>query len=86
MLKYSSLIKRNQQLQKSKKLNQLDSVTEFLMLKESMSDEDLDKSTQNSLHERNHCIVFSRKKLKLTLKMGKRNFMSELHVSTRVTK
>ena len=56
------------------------------MLKESMSDEDLEKkSTQNSLYQRKH-IVCSRKKLRLTLKMEKRKVMSELHVSTGVTK
>ena len=68
------------------KLNQLDSVTEFLTLTESISGEDLEKSTHNSLHQRKHLIVCSRKKLRLTLKMEKRKVMSELHVSTRVTK
>ena len=36
-----------------------------------MSDEDLEKSTWNSLHQRKHHIVCSRKKLSLTLKMEK---------------
>ena len=80
------LLKGINNFPKSKKLNQLDSVTEFLALKESMSDEDLEKSTWNSLHQRKHHIVCSRKKLSLTLKMEKRKIMSKLHVSTRMTK
>ena len=37
------LLKGINNFRKSKKLNQLDSITEFLTLKESMSDEDLEK-------------------------------------------
>ena len=51
-----------------------------------MSDEDLEKSTQNSLHQRKHHTA-REKKLRLTLKMEKRKVMiRELRVSTRVTK
>ena len=79
------LLKGINNSRKSKKSNQLDSVTEFLTLKESMYDEDYEKSTQNLLHQRKHHIVCSRKKLRLTFKIEKRKVMSKLHVSARVT-
>ena len=82
------LLKGINNFRNSKKLNQLDSVTEFLMLKESYVwwGSWKKKSTQNSLHQRKHHIVYSRKKLRYTLKMEKRKVMSKLHASTRVAK